>query len=351
MIKNKIFAVLVVAILTTILIIPARANDQIRATGSSTVFPYAKLVSDKFHEAYSQFKAPVIESGGTGAGIKEFCLSDADNSVDIANASRPITQSELKGCFAAGVKNIQKVIFGYDGIVLATNKKAGSAWDVKPADIYKALTAKTIQNGTLVENHVSRWSEVNKKLPNWDIEAYIPGEKHGTREVFEEKMMLVGCKESGAYQAMQKKGMADKQIKDACIAIRKDGRAIDIDGDYSESLARLASSEKSVGFFGLAFYENNADKLNVASVNNIKPTVTTVANGSYPLSRPLYFYVKKSHLRFRPGLKEYVNYFLSEAMVGDDGAVVDFGLVPASPKDREEQRNAFAKGIVMQHGS
>lgn len=158
-------------------ITPVYANDQIRILGSSTVFPYAQLVSDKFHELYSQFKAPVVESGGTGAGIKEFCLSDADNSIDIANASRPMSESELKTCFTAGVKQVQKIIFGHDGIVLAINKKTGQHWNIRPQDIYKALAARIMINGTLVQNPITKWNEVNKNLPNWKIEAYIPGEK------------------------------------------------------------------------------------------------------------------------------------------------------------------------------
>lgn len=346
MIKNK----LIILLFSLLWLNKACASDQIRAAGSSTVFPYAKLVSEKFHEVYPQFKAPVIESGGTGAGIKEFCLSNAENSIDIANASRPMTEVEFKNCVAAGVRDIQKIVFGYDGIVLATNKRAAPAWSVTSSDIYKALAARTMQNSALKPNINVTWHDVNSALPAWPIEAYIPGEKHGTREVFEEKMMLAGCIDSGAYSAMKKQAMSEAQIKAACIAVRKDGKAIDIDGDYSETLARLASSDRAVGFFGLAFYENNMDKLNVAIVKNVKPSVSTVANGSYPLSRPLYFYVKKSHLRYRPGLKEYVNYFLSEAMVGEDGTVTDFGLVPAYLKEREAQRKAFTQGFIMQHG-
>lgn len=351
MIKNKWAKLLIVTACIYNFISIAQANDQIRVSGSSTVFPYAQLVADKFHEVYSQFKAPVIESGGSGAGIKEFCLSNTDNSIDIANASRAMSETELQNCFASGVKKVQKIIFGYDGIVLAINKKTGQHWNVQPEDIYKALAAKIIQNGKLIQNPINKWHEINKNLPDWSIKAYIPGEKHGTREVFEEKMMLAGCKESGAYALMQQQNMSAKQIKNTCIAVRKDGKSVDVDGDYSETLARLNANAMAVGFFGLAFYENNSDKLTVATVNNIKPKSETIANGSYPLSRPLYFYVKKTHLRLRPGLKEYVNYFLSEAMVGDDGAAVDFGLVPASLQERTEQRNAFEAGVVMQHAN
>ena len=232
----------------------AHADDQIRISGSSTVFPYSRLVADRFHAAYPKFKAPVVESGGSGAGIKEFCRSDAENSLDIANASRPMSESEYRSCVAAGVKDIQKITFGHDGIVLATNKAASDKWQVTPKDVYLALAKQIMKNNKLIPNPYTQWNEVNSKLPSWNIEAYIPGEKHGTREVFEEKMLLAGCKESGVYDAMAKQGMDPKAIKNACIAVRKDGKSVDIDGDYTETLSRLASNPKSVGFFGLAFY-------------------------------------------------------------------------------------------------
>lgn len=331
-------------------LLPVSAAEQIRVSGSSTVFPYAKVAADEFHEIYPAFKVPVVESGGSGSGIKEFCRSDDENSLDVVNASRPMNGSEFQACLAAGVHDIEKITFGYDGIVFATNKDgAGGAegWALKPADIYRALAAKIVKDGNLVDNDLTRWNAVNSALPNWFIEAYIPGEKHGTREVFEEKLLLLGCRASGAIAQMKKMGLSAQEIKHACVMVRKDGRAIDIDGDYAEALARLDANKKAVGVFGLAFYDNNADKLNVATINAIKPTAKTIASGEYPASRPLYFYVKKSHLKIRPGLKEYVGYFLSEAMIGDDGELIDCGLVPAPSRERTAQRAAFASGVAM----
>lgn len=324
----------------------ASARDQIQVAGSSTVLPYAKIVAETFGETYPDFKTPVIESGGSGAGIKEFCKGVGENTIDFANASRAMKDSELKSCIEAGVKDVQEVRFGYDGIVFATDAK-GPEWKLKPADLYQALAAKVIVDGKLVDNPNTKWNQVNAALPDWDIAAYIPGEKHGTREVFEEKVLAEGCKAAGALEAIKATGLDDKAAASACIAVRKDGKAVDIDGDYSETLARIDSNKTGVGVFGLYFYENNADKLRVATVNDVVPSAETVASGEYPVSRPLFFYVKKAHLGVIPGLKEYVDFFLSEQMVGPDSPLAEYGLVPAPEAEREAQRTDFAAGKVL----
>ncbi|MBN9045034.1 MAG: substrate-binding domain-containing protein [Rhizobiales bacterium] len=335
-----------VAIVAAFSVSAAHARDQIQIAGSSTVLPYAKVVSETFGETYPKFKTPVVESGGSGAGIKEFCKGVGESTIDIANASRPMKDSELKSCQDAGVKDVQEVRFGYDGIVFATDSK-GPDWNLTPADVYKALAARLVVDGKLVDNPNTKWSQVDPKLPDWDIAAYIPGEKHGTREVFEEKVLADGCKDSGALDALKKTGLDDKAAATACIAVRKDGKAIDIDGDYPETLARIAANKTGVGVFGLYFYENNADKLKVATVNGVKPSAETVASGQYPVSRPLFFYVKKAHIGVVPGLKEYVDFFLSDQMIGPDGSLAEYGLVPAPDAEREAQRAAFDAGKTM----
>ncbi|QEE11572.1 PstS family phosphate ABC transporter substrate-binding protein [Bartonella krasnovii] len=322
------------------------ARDQIQVTGSSTVLPYQKIVAETFGEIYPHFKVPVIESGGTGAGIKEFCRGIGENTVDIVNASRAMKSSELQSCFEAGVKDIEEIRIGYDGIVFATDIK-GPDWKLRPVDVYKALAARVIIDGKLQPNNVLKWSAVNSALPDWTITAYIPGEKHGTREVFEEKLLAVGCKESGAVEVMKSLGMDDKKIHAACIAVRKDGKAVDIDGDYSETLARLTSNKTGVGIFGLSFYQNNADRLKVADINGFAPTVETISSGQYPVSRPLFFYIKKAHLDIIPGLREYVDFFLSEQMIGPDSPLAEYGLIVAPEKERQAQRSNFSAGRIM----
>jgi phosphate transport system substrate-binding protein len=320
----------------------AAARDQIQVAGSSTVLPYAKIVAEAFGETYTNFKTPVVESGGSGAGIKEFCKGVGEKTIDIANSSRKIKDTELKSCVDAGVKDVQEVRIGYDGIVFATDV-AGPDWALTPADVYKALAAKLVVDGKLVDNPNTKWSQVNSALPDWDIAAYIPGEKHGTREVFEEKLMSHGCDKAGLEAA----GVAKDDITKSCVAVRKDGKAVDIDGDYTETLARIDSNKTGVGVFGLAFYENNADKLKVATVDGIVPSTETIAKGEYPVSRPLFFYVKKAHLGVIPGLKEYVEFFLSDQMTGPDSPLAEYGLVAAPDAEREAQRAAFEAGKTM----
>jgi phosphate transport system substrate-binding protein len=320
----------------------AVARDQIQISGSSTVLPYAKIVAESFGEAYPNFKTPVVESGGTGAGIKQFCEGVGEDKVDIANASRPISASELDSCKAAGVTEVEEVRIGYDGIVFATDIN-GPDFAIQPADIYKALAAKVVVDGKLVDNPYTKWSEVNPAFPDWDIAAYVPGEKHGTREVFETKLLAAGCDQD----ALKAAGVADADVAKTCIAMRKDGKAVDIDGDYTETLARIDSNKTGMGVFGLAFYEQNADKLKVATVGGIVPSTETIATGVYPVSRPLFFYVKKAHLGVIPGLKEYVEFFLSDDMVGPDSPLASYGLVSAPDAEREAERAKFAAGTTM----
>jgi phosphate transport system substrate-binding protein len=320
----------------------AVARDQVQISGSSTVLPYAKIVAETFGETFPKFKTPVVESGGTGAGLKEFCKGVGPETIDIANASRPINKSETEACKAAGVTEIEEVKFGYDGIVFAVDS-SNKDLALVPADLYKALAAEVVVDGKLVANPYKKWSDVNKSLPDADIMAFIPGEKHGTREVFETNVLQQGCKDTGALDVI-KAAVGEKDAPKKCIAVRKDGKAVDIDGDYSETLARIAANKTAVGVFGLSFYENNADKLKVATISGVKPSVETVASGKYPVSRPLFFYVKKAHLGVIPGMKEYVDFFLSEQMIGDDGPLANYGLVPAPEKEREEFRTKFAAG-------
>lgn len=324
----------------------AAARDQVQIAGSSTVLPYAKIVAERFGETFGNFKTPVVESGGSGAGIKEFCRGVGESTIDIANASRAIKDSEVESCKAAGVTDIQEIKFGYDGIVFATDA-SGPDWALTPEDLYKALAAKIAVDGKLVDNPNTKWNQVNPALPDWDIAAYIPGEKHGTREVFEEKLMHAGCETAGGLEAAKASGLDEDAAASACIAVRKDGKAVDIDGDYTETLARIDSNKQGVGVFGLSFYENNADKLKVATIGGVSPSVETVAEGTYPVSRPLFFYVKKAHLGVVPGLKEYVEFFLDDQMVGPEGPLAEYGLVPAPDEERAAQREAFSGGKTM----
>ncbi len=320
----------------------AVARDQIQVAGSSTVLPYAKIVAEQFGETFTDFKTPVVESGGSGAGIKQFCEGVGEDKIDIANSSRAIKADELETCKANGVTEVEEVKIGYDGIVFATDI-AGPDFAIEPVDIYKALAAQVVVDGKLVDNPYAKWNEVNPAFPEWDIAAYIPGEKHGTREVFETKVLEAGCDKDTLTAA----GVAKDDLAKTCHAVRKDGKGVDIDGDYTETLARIDSNKTGIGVFGLAFYENNADKLKVATVGGVVPTTESIASGEYPVSRPLFFYVKKAHLGVIPGLKEYVEFFTSDDMIGPDSPLAQYGLVAAPDAEREEIRAKFAAGTTM----
>lgn len=310
----------------------ASARDQLQIAGSSTVLPYATIVAEAFGEN-SDFKTPVVEGGGSGAGRKKFCEGVGEGFIDIANSSSRIKQSDIDTCTANGVTEIMEVLFGYDGIVFASDIN-GADFALTPTDVFLALSAQVAKDGALVANAAKSWADVNAALPAQDILAFIPGTKHGTREVFDTKVLEAGCKETGAYDLfLAASAGADDAAKEkdavaACHATRTDGASVDIDGDYTETLSRIAANPAAMGVFGLSFYENNTDKLKVATVNGIVPTVESIAKGEYPVSRPLYFYVKKAHIGVIPGLKEYVEFFLSDDMSGPDGALADYGLVP-----------------------
>lgn len=303
----------------------AFARDQIQVAGSSTVLPYATIVAEAFGEN-TDYPTPVVESGGSSAGLKKFCEGVGENTIDIANASRKIKSSEIEACNAAGVTEIIEVRIGYDGIVFA-NAAAGPDFAYTPADWFNALAAKVIRDGQIAENTAASWQEVNGTLPDQPILAFIPGTKHGTREVFEEKVILAGCEDTGALEAFQAELGDEDKAEEACLTLRSDGAAVDIDGDYTETLSRIESAPHGIGVFGLSFYENNMDKLKVGSISGVSPSTETIASGEYPVSRPLYFYVKKQHFDAIPGLKDFAQFFVADELAGPEGPLAEYGLV------------------------
>ncbi|MGR3759430.1 substrate-binding domain-containing protein [Roseobacteraceae bacterium NS-SX3] len=322
----------------------AAARDQVQIAGSSTVLPYASIVAEAFGENFD-FPTPVVESGGSSAGLKRFCEGVGENTIDIANASRKIKDTEAAACAENGVTDIIEVQIGYDGIVFASDIN-GKAFEFTPADWFLALSDKVLVDGALAENPNKTWADVNPDFPAQDIQAFIPGTKHGTREVFEDKVILAGCEETGAFEAFKEANGGDKKAAEkACIALRTDGRSVDIDGDYTETLARIESNKDGIGVFGLAFYENNTDKLQVATMSGVTPSTETIASGEYPVSRPLFFYVKKAHIGVIPGLKEYAEFFVADEVAGPDGPLAEYGLV--SDPELSATQEAVASETVM----
>lgn len=310
----------------------ANARDQLQIAGSSTVLPYATIVAEAFGEQ-GEFKTPVVEGGGSGAGRKKLCEGVGEGTIDIANSSSRIKQSDIDTCNANGVGDLMEVRIGYDGIVFASDIN-GPDFVLTPADVFNALSAEVLKDGAVVANTAKSWADVNAALPAQDILAFIPGTKHGTREVFDINVLEAGCKAVGAYDAFVAASTGaddaakEKEAAGKCMTVRTDGASVDIDGDYPETLSRIAANSNAVGVFGLSFYENNTDKLKVATVNGVVPSVETISKGEYPVSRPLYFYVKKAHIGVIPGLKEYIQFFVSDDMAGPDGKLADYGLVP-----------------------
>lgn len=324
----------------------AQTAEPIQIAGSSTVLPYSQIVAENFGEVYPDFPTPVVESGGTGGGFTQFCQGVGSATIDIANASRPITDNEKAACAANGVNEIQEVRFGYDGIVFAS-ASAGPDFVLTPEIVFNALAAQIVVDGAVVDNPHQSWSDVDASLPNQPIATYIPAENHGTREVFEDKLLAAGCETSGAMEAFVASGMDEDAAEDACIRVRGGNFTTDISGDYTETLSRIGANPQGVGVFGLAFYEQNQDRLKVATIDGITPSVETISAGEYPVSRPLFFYVKKAHIGVVPGLSEFVEFFLDEQMVGGDSPLAQYGLVPAPDAERDEYRSTFEAGTTL----
>jgi phosphate transport system substrate-binding protein len=303
----------------------ASARDQVQITGSSTVLPYSTIVAEAFGENFD-FPTPVVEGGGSGAGRQKMCLGVGANTVDIANSSSRISQKDLDTCAANGVAEVMEVRFGYDGIVFASAVD-GPEFALTPTDVFNAIGAQVLKDGAIVANPNNTWKEVNAALPDQNILVLTPGTKHGTREVFDTRVIIKGCEESGAMKAMMDGGMDEDAAEEACAKLRTDGKSVDIDGDYTETLARLEADKSAIGVFGLSFYQNNTNKLRVGTMNGVVPSAETIAKGEYPVSRPLYFYVKLAHIGVIPGLKEYVEFFVSNDMAGPNGPLAQYGLV------------------------
>ena len=317
------------------------ARDTIQIAGSSTVLPFTSIVAEEFGNTFPQFKTPVVGSGGTSGGLKQFCQGVGDNTIDIANASRKIKDTELAACKKAGVNTVQEIKIGYDGIVFASNAKK-AVYKLKPVHVFTAISAQLPSNGKLVANPYTTWNQIDPSLPKEAITLVIPASNHGTREVFQEKMIDAGCEAFDYFKNLEK----DAQKK-ACSTFRKDGRVIEIAGDYTETLARLKTSPNAVGVFGLSFYDQNRDKLRVATVNAVTPSEKTILSGQYPVSRPLFIYVKGEHLKSIKGLPQFAEYFLNKKVSGKGSKLERAGLISMSDKERAKILADFKAGKAV----
>jgi phosphate transport system substrate-binding protein len=319
-----------VAILITTL--PALARNQINIVGSSTVFPFSTTVAERFGKS-TEFKTPVVESTGSGGGMKLFCSGVGENTPDITNASRRIKSSEAEKCAANGVTPIEAKI-GFDGIVLANSRTSGRM-EITRKQIFLAL-AKNIPNagGEIIPNPYSMWSEIDSSLPAVKIEVLGPPPTSGTRDAFAELALEGGCKKIDFIKAMKK---VDKSAyKALCHTIREDGAYIEAGENDNLIVQKLQANPAAFGVFGYSFLDQNSDTMQGSIVGGIKPEFEEIASGNYPIARSLYFYVKKEHIDLIPGITEFMKEFTEDDTWGEDGYLVDKGLIPMSENSRKE---------------
>ena len=319
------------------------ARDYIFIVGSSTVYPFATVVAENFGRT-TAFKTPKIESTGSGGGIKLFCSGVGVNHPDIANSSRRIKESEVEACRRNGVEDIVEVKIGYDGIVLASSKKA-DRMAVSLKDLWLALARQVPDpkgGNRLVANPYRSWSDVNSSLPRRKIEVLGPPPTSGTRDAFVELAMEGGCQAFDFIKAM--KSSDEGRFQSVCHTLREDGAFIEAGENDNLIVQKLDANPAALGVFGFSFLDQNADKLQGSSIDGVEPTFEAIADGTYPVSRPLFFYVKKAHIGTIPGIPEYLAEFTSERTWGEDGYLSDRGLIPM-PDDERQQFASDVKAL------
>jgi phosphate transport system substrate-binding protein len=315
------------------------ARDQIQIVGSSTVYPFATVVAERFGKT-SGFKTPVIESTGSGGGLKLFCKGLGTEHPDITNASRRIKAKEVKNCSKNGVTDITEIKVGFDGIAMA-NAKAGPMLELSLKDIYLAL-AKDVPadpNGDTVKpNPYKMWNEVNPALPNAPIVVVGPPPTSGTRDAFNELAIERGCKKFPGRKALKKK---DKKLyKKECRSIREDGPYVEAGENDNLIIEKLVADPGALGVFGYSFLDQNRDKVKAAKVDGVFPEFEAISSGEYPVSRSLFFYIKNAHAAVIPGIKQYVAEFTNAKAIGSDGYLVSKGLIPLPESDRAKFEKA-----------
>lgn len=323
------------------------SRDSISIVGSSTVYPFSAAVAEHFGQS-GKFKTPKVEATGTGGGIKLFCGGLGPQHADIANASRAIKKSEFEACQKAGVKEIVEVKIGFDGIVVAQSKKAKNRLTLTRKDLFLALAKrvpdpKSPESGALVENPYKTWSEINPALPKTKIEVLGPPPSSGTRDAFAELALEGGCKEIPWIKA--KKDSDDAWFKNVCMTVREDGAYVEAGENDNLIVQKLEANTDAAGVFGYSYLAMNEDRLNAAPIDGRAPSYEAIADGTYPVSRPLYFYVKKGHVGVIPGIEEYIAEFTSEKASGPEGYLTDKGLI-ALPDAERKKVAASAKALT-----
>lgn len=322
----------------------AHARDQIKIVGSSTVFPYMQAAAEEYANKSGK-PAPVVESTGTGGGFKVFCGGIGPDFPDISNASRAIKDSEVKLCADNGVVDITEAKIGYDGLTIAMDQAAGDM-NLTKEQLYKALAAELPDGkGGFVANASKNWSDIDPSLPNIAITVFGPPPTSGTRDAFVELVMEAGCAKEPGMADLKKSD--EKKFKEVCSRMRQDGPFVEAGENDNLIVQRLEADKNAVGIFGYSFLYENSDKLKAAQIDGVTPTEETIADGSYPVARPLFFYVKNAHRDVIPGLKDFLKEATSEEAMGDEGYMVERGLTPLAEDLRDATRKAVEEGTKL----
>jgi phosphate transport system substrate-binding protein len=306
----------------------AQSRDQIRIVGSSTVYPFTTTVAERFAKD-GKFKAPVVESTGTGGGMKLFCAGVGTQHPDLTNASRRMKKSEFDDCAKNGVKDIFEIKIGFDGIAIA-QAKAGPKFKLTLGQLWLALAKEVPEGnkdgGKLVANPNKNWKDIDPSFPAVKIEVLGPPPTSGTRDSFNELALEGGCNSFASVKALEKSD--PKKHKAVCQSIREDGAFVEAGENDNVIVQKLVANPNAVGVFGYSFLDQNKDKLYGHSINGIEPTFETISSGKYPIARDMYVYVKKAHIGVVPGIKEFVTEYTSTRSMGRRGYLVGKGLVP-----------------------
>ncbi|RMH14081.1 MAG: phosphate-binding protein [Gammaproteobacteria bacterium] len=341
---KKVLAIGSAALLSAHLSV-ASATDQIKIVGSSTVFPFSSYVADEFGST-SKYPTPVVESTGSGGGMKLFCAGTGLDTPSITNASRRMKAKEFDKCQKNGVTDITEAVIGFDGIAIAQSKEA-SKLNLKVKDLTMAV-AKEVPNkaGTaLIPNPYKFWDEINPSLPHRAIRIYGPPTSSGTRDAFEDFALKHITKHMPVYTNLYKKDKKKYKAYKKYHKIRQDGVYVPSGENDNLIVQKLQRDKDALGIFGYSYLEENADSIAAASINGVLPSPKTVASGQYPFSRSLYFYIKHAHLGKVKGIMDYANLFMSEDMIGEDGALIEIGLI-AEPKSEREKYRRQVKNLV-----
>ena len=318
----------------------AQTRDQIRIVGSSTVFPYTQAVAEQY-AAMTGNPAPVVESTGTGGGMQIFCGGVGPDHPDLTGASRAMKKSEFDLCVQNGVDSVTEVLIGYDGLSIAHSQQ-GPELNLTKAQIFQALAAEVEIGGAIVANPYKSWNEIDPALPAAPITVFGPPPTSGTRDAFVELVMTEGCESFAAIAALE----GDRK-DEVCERMRQDGPFIEAGENDNLIVQRLNADPNALGIFGYSFLYENGDTLRAVAVDGVAPTTQTIADGSYGVSRPLFFYVKNAHRGVIPGLDEFVTEYVSEEAFGEGGYLSERGLIPLAADIREATRQAVAAGTPM----